>query len=241
MTIDISALAAGESDVKARFHYYNAAFAWWWQVDNVLLGSAGCVAGTGGLVVGTVEDVSTGTLLVGATVENVGGGSAQTKDYTPSFAGDPPYYILYAEAGPQTFVASFPNYSDDSDNALVVPNSAVRLDFQLLSGNLTAAPTAFNARVNPGGTTIETLELTNTGGAPAPFELQELNVPFLVSTTKGFAPENLRQEALARIPRRGNIGLTNTKASRGCPTLPLWPDPTASRQRATCSRLIHWS
>ena len=44
-------------------HNYNAAFAWWWQVDNVLLGSAGCVAGTGGLVVGTVEDVSTGTLL----------------------------------------------------------------------------------------------------------------------------------------------------------------------------------
>ena len=74
-TIDISGLAAGEADVKARFYNYNAAFAWWWQVDNILLGSAGCLAGTGGLVVGTVEDVSTGTLLAGATVENIGGGS----------------------------------------------------------------------------------------------------------------------------------------------------------------------
>ena len=90
MTIDISGLAAGEADVKARFHNYNAAFAWWWQVDNVLLGSAGCVAGTGGLVVGTVEDVSTGTLLAGATVENIGGGSTKTKDYTPSWTGDSP-------------------------------------------------------------------------------------------------------------------------------------------------------
>jgi uncharacterized repeat protein (TIGR01451 family) len=34
-TIAITAQAAGASDVQARFHYYNAQYEWWWQVDNV--------------------------------------------------------------------------------------------------------------------------------------------------------------------------------------------------------------
>ncbi|HEX5043566.1 MAG TPA: hypothetical protein VFV75_11705, partial [Candidatus Polarisedimenticolaceae bacterium] len=34
-TVDITAQAAGAADVQIRFHYYQAAFEWWWQVDNV--------------------------------------------------------------------------------------------------------------------------------------------------------------------------------------------------------------
>ncbi|HET9300327.1 MAG TPA: choice-of-anchor J domain-containing protein, partial [Candidatus Polarisedimenticolaceae bacterium] len=34
-TIDITAQAAGASDVQIRFHYYDASFEWWWQVDSV--------------------------------------------------------------------------------------------------------------------------------------------------------------------------------------------------------------
>jgi hypothetical protein len=36
--IDITALAAGEPDVVIRFHYYNANYDWWWQVDDVFIG-----------------------------------------------------------------------------------------------------------------------------------------------------------------------------------------------------------
>ena len=36
-TIDITALAAGASDVQIRFWYYNANFEWYWMVDNVLV------------------------------------------------------------------------------------------------------------------------------------------------------------------------------------------------------------
>ena len=60
--------AAGEPNVQARFHF-NGFWAWWWQVDNVLLGEAGCLPGTGGLVVGNVYDASTGNGLNGATVD----------------------------------------------------------------------------------------------------------------------------------------------------------------------------
>ena len=33
--INITAQAAGATNVQIRFHYYNATFEWWWQVDNV--------------------------------------------------------------------------------------------------------------------------------------------------------------------------------------------------------------
>jgi len=36
--IDITSLAAGEPDVVIRFHYYNAHYDWWWQVDDVYIG-----------------------------------------------------------------------------------------------------------------------------------------------------------------------------------------------------------
>jgi carboxypeptidase T len=41
-TIDLTALAAGQANVMIRFHYYNARYEWWWQIDDVQLGS--CVA-----------------------------------------------------------------------------------------------------------------------------------------------------------------------------------------------------
>ncbi len=42
VTVEITAQAAGQSDVQVRFHYYNAVFEWWWAVDDVtLLGSNG--------------------------------------------------------------------------------------------------------------------------------------------------------------------------------------------------------
>jgi len=40
--IDITSIAAGESNVMLRFHYYNANYDWWWQIDDVrLAGTAG--------------------------------------------------------------------------------------------------------------------------------------------------------------------------------------------------------
>ncbi len=34
-TVNITAQAAGAANVQIRFHYYQATFEWWWQVDNV--------------------------------------------------------------------------------------------------------------------------------------------------------------------------------------------------------------
>ena len=44
VSIDITAHAAGETDLQVRFHYYNASYEWWWAVDDIfLLGNNGYV------------------------------------------------------------------------------------------------------------------------------------------------------------------------------------------------------
>ncbi len=209
-------------DVKVRFHY-DAFWAWWWQVDNVLVGEGSCDVGTGGLVVGNVFDGS-GNGLNGATVQNIGGGSTETFA-TPDPGEDDGFYILYAEAGPNDFEASLNLYQPDQGSAVVVPGSSQRLDFELESGVLSASPTALNERVDPAGTANQILEVTNTGGAPGSFELFEINIPLLQSKTAGFASEHLRQAALARIPKDREAALTNTRGLAPMPNAPDAPSP----------------
>ncbi|WP_346539938.1 choice-of-anchor J domain-containing protein [Micromonospora sp. DPT] len=49
--------AAGQAQARVRFHYYDAQWEWWWQVDNVLIGSeVNCEPTNGGLVLGHVRD-----------------------------------------------------------------------------------------------------------------------------------------------------------------------------------------
>ncbi|MCP3957818.1 MAG: hypothetical protein GY719_08200 [bacterium] len=48
--IDITAQAAGQSDLQIRFHYYDASFEWWWAIDDVfVLGNDGLVCSTGAI------------------------------------------------------------------------------------------------------------------------------------------------------------------------------------------------
>src|SRR4029077_7753978 len=88
--------AAGHSDVQARFHYQGT-WAWWWQVDDVLVGTYACVPTPGGLVVGTVRDANSGAGLDGATVEDVAGGAPATSFASPQGDG---FYVLFSESGP---------------------------------------------------------------------------------------------------------------------------------------------
>ncbi len=57
-TIDISAFAANQSDVRVRFHYGGANFSWYWQIDDVYLESE-CEAASGGMTAGLVYAADT--------------------------------------------------------------------------------------------------------------------------------------------------------------------------------------
>ena len=224
-TFDITGLAAGQADVRARFHFYDAFDSGWWQVDDVFLGDPTCLAGPGGLVVGNVLDANTNLGLNGATVAHLPqpAGDSTTSFATPDDPAQPDgMYILYADAGPQSFMASLDPYTPPTDGASVVAHGAVRLDFHLAAGRLDASPRPLSARVDPGQTADHVLDMINSGGANAGFALVELDVPppFPQAEAAGrFADPAAVRAALRRIPN----GRLHGRSTAGLPSLPGMP------------------
>ena len=176
----------GQANVKVRWHYYNAFFAWWWAIDDIAIIGATCNPGSGGLVVGTVSDGNTGEGLVGATVKNMPDGDEATTVATPD---DPNvadgFYGVFAGSGPQPFEASLANYQSKTQSMAVIPNATVRLDFSLAAGWLTATPGTLSSKVLPGETQDLELTLTNSGNADASFTILEIDHPLASSAIHG--------------------------------------------------------
>jgi Carboxypeptidase regulatory-like domain/S-layer homology domain len=222
--LDLSALAGGHADVRARFHYYgNDLWAWWWQVDNVLLGNDVCTPHPGGLVVGNVTSVNTGAGLNGATVANTTSAGSVETFATPDDPAQPDgMYILFSESGQQALQASLSLYGTDHHTVTVIPNSAVRQNFSLVSGSVTAAPSPINSRVNPAGTDSKILTLSNSGGNPASFQIIAVDAPLLTDHTVGFASQALRRQALERL---GSGRQNPSHSAKGLAPLPNAPAP----------------
>jgi hypothetical protein len=195
--------AAGHAGVEARFRYQGF-WAWWWQVDDVEVGTFACTPIPGGLVVGTVTDANTGAGLNGAEVRNLPDGAPTTAFATP---GDPAQgdglYILFSASSSQSFEATFPAHDPRTRNTTVIPNAATRLDFSLTAGVLSASPRPLSMLMSPGAAQNLTLDLTNTGSGGATFVLQEVNLP--PSGAAPAMPARLasaadRKAALKRVP-----------------------------------------
>ena len=202
--LDITGLAAGQNDVRARFHFYDAFQSGWWQVDGVFLGDATCAARDGGLVVGSVLDANTQAGLNGAAVDRVGGGASAVGFATPLDPAQPDgMYILFDGPGAQSYTASIERYSPETASTSVVAHGAVRLDFHLPAGQLSASPRPFSARVSPGQSVTANLFLNNTGGAAAAFRLLELDVAAEPAPPFGdgrVADAHAVARALGRVP-----------------------------------------
>ena len=223
-TIDVTALAAGQSDVRARFHFYNAFGAGYWKVDDVFLGDATCVPRPGGLVVGNVLDANTGLGLNGATVADLPqpGGESTTTFATPDDPAQPDgMYVLFAPAGLQSFEAALALYTPVTLGVTVVGGGAVRLDFQLPTGLLDASPRPLSVRVDPQQVVTRTLDLENSGGAAASFILIELDVPPEPpsESTGPFASPDTVARALGRVP----VDRRNARSAAGLGALPGAP------------------
>ena len=195
--------AAGKPNVLARFNYQGT-WAWWWQVDDVLVGTYACTKVPGGLLVGTVSSANTGDGIDGASVRNAAGGTPTATFPTPDdpTQGDG-FYILFSESGAQSFEASYPLHDTQTKGATVVPNSTTRLDFSLAAGLLQASPRPLSLSVVPGAVGELTLTMANTGTADATFGIQELSVPPPAPATSRpitRADAAKRKAALKRIP-----------------------------------------
>ena len=180
--------AAGEPDVQVRFHYGNATFEFWWEIDNVLIGELFCEPVDGGLVAGLVRDRNTGAGVNGALVvsEDAPGESATTSA-TPDDAGlDDGFYWLFSSlTGSHRFTASAAGYEDLSRPVVVEADWTTRRNFQLAAGRLEVAPQEVSAQVPLGAQAQRNLTISNTGTAPAQVELAEREGGFEILSADG--------------------------------------------------------
>jgi N-acetylneuraminic acid mutarotase len=174
--------AANDSDVMVRFHYFDAFWAWWWQVDNVLVGDEPvCVPLEGGIVIGHVFDGLTDEPLVGATVTSVD----EPDDTTTTIAspGDPGladgFYSLFSSLiGAHDFTASETNYTEDTESVVVVADGVVVQDFSLGAGRLNVIPDSITVNVPLGADGEGVLVVSNDGTADATYEIRERDLGF---------------------------------------------------------------
>jgi hypothetical protein len=216
--LDLSGLAANRADVRVRFHYYDANYQWWWQVDDVRLGTFTCNPLPGGLTVGLVRDANTGSALPGAQISLQGGGTALAAATTdPNLSGA--FYTLFSPVGSQVITATQTGgYGAISHLVNIQLDQVSRQDFDLPAGWLQAAPSSFDLQVFSGYSATQSLTLTNQGGLQAAFNLTSLSANLSPGFGATFTPA---------VRRSSPAHLNDTDASTvrvyNPPVVPDWP------------------
>lgn len=178
--------AAGESDVQVRFHYTGGR-AFWWELDNVVVGLRNCAPSHGGLVAGVVSDANTGEPVIAATV-------ARTDDAAVSGASSPTpkdanlpdgYYWLFSpKTGPTAFTASKGRYPA-AHHTVDVPADYVRhTDWSLRAGHLTVDTDRIRVLEHLGQVAYREVTFGNDGSEPVHVRLSEID--------RGVAPMHAR-------------------------------------------------
>ncbi|HEX5203778.1 MAG TPA: carboxypeptidase regulatory-like domain-containing protein [Actinoplanes sp.] len=208
--------AANEPDAMVRFHYFDAFFAFWWQVDNVLVGDEPvCSPVDGGLVVGHVFDGLTDEGLVGATVTS----DDEPSDTTTTIAspGDPDnvdgFYSLFSSlTGTHDFTASKKDYGDDTEAVDVAADAVTVQNFVLPAGHLTVDPDSITVEVPLFGSDESGFTVHNDGTLDATYEIGERDLGFDILAPRG-----------ARVTRRTGTFSPHSIVGTGGPKLRTEP------------------
>ncbi len=174
-TIDISSIAAGHANVMVRFHYYNANYDWYWEVDDVIVGDPTCRLHAGGLMVGNIYDGNTFAPLADSTVMS-DEGERETSVATPDPNVDDAFYTLFIGTGTRTVTATHSGgYAPSVVTATAVQSGTISQDFYLDAGMLDYTPEGLSASLDLGTSVTHPFTISNNGAAPASFELMELD------------------------------------------------------------------
>lgn len=205
--IDVSSLAAGRSDVIVRFHFYEVAAGWWWQIDNISIGSVSCNDLQGALVVGNITDKNTSAPLNGVKVEVVG----QNKEIistvysvaTPEdSAVEDGFYVAFSPAASDYLESKKKGYGLTRIDVPQSVGQVAVLDFEMSAAkiSLTNKDTAedvtdvgLSATLYPGGTLKQTVVVSNSGDLNAILELKEIYAPVVKSQPIGLFAEHGRR------------------------------------------------
>ncbi len=173
--LDISTIAAGQPDVMIRFHYYNANWDWWWEVDKFLIGNFGCNPMLGGWVVGNVTDANTGFFLNDVNVTGDNGQETKTVPTPLDPSTGDGLYFLFSPPDTHIFTNTIPGYELVASQVDVIPNDTVRLDFSLPTGEVQASPETLAITLEQGLQGSIPLTLTNPGGWAATYNISEID------------------------------------------------------------------
>jgi subtilisin family serine protease len=182
--------AAGQSAVQVRFHYYDASYEWWWEVDSVLIGSEiTCDPVGGGIVTGNVKDANTNGFVNGAVVtRDDAPAETATTVATPDDAGlnDGFYWMYSSESGPHSFTAKAGNYVSSAQTVDVEADWVTASDHSLAAGRLSVTPGAVSGTVKlPTGKVTKSFTVKNTGGAPVDVKFGEKDGGFEIQNADG--------------------------------------------------------
>ncbi len=205
VAVDISTHAAGKSAVIVEFKYVGN-WAWYWEVDDVLITPLDCDFVTGGVVAGYVKDANDNTPIVGADVV-----SEDVSTQTFFISEDPASEGLYWAFQPTTndpedvlFTASKDLYGNDTKTVSIFQNVINRQDFTLGTGHLIFNPTSLEATMYMGDAPVtKELVITNDGSASVSFELFEKDKGFTLPSIpafEGVLTEDTRPVSIGRDP-----------------------------------------
>ena len=227
--------AAGKSQVKVRFHYADGSYAWWWSVDDVLIGSeVTCEPIDSGLVVGHVKDANTGGYVNGATVTSKDAPAEKaTTVATPDDTGlaDGFFWMLSTKTGSHTFDAKAANYAADSQTVDVEADWATPATFTLGAGRLEITPPELSADLKmPDGSAGKKFTVTNTGTQPVTVEFGEKDNGFDLLRANGSRASREQILAAAGAPaQRLNVPVSfaSKPTGKGTNAVPAADGPLA--------------
>ena len=211
------AQAAGKNTVRIRFHY-TGTWAFYWQLDNVLLGTDTCDPVPGGLLVGQISDANTHGALPSAviTVASTGASGTSAVSQDPALTGA--FYSLFAPVGSQTVTAAKAHYTPATRTVAIPSDGVAEADFALKAGRLAVSPNAIAKRLAWATSGTTTLTVKNTGTAPATLNLAENAGGFTIQSPMRPAPV---QTVTGTFPKTDMaVYAKNHKAARTAPASP---------------------
>ncbi|MCW8997694.1 MAG: carboxypeptidase-like regulatory domain-containing protein, partial [Kangiellaceae bacterium] len=170
-SIDLTATLAGATSFQLRWRYYNANWAWYVSIDDVTFGEGTCVAAAGNLVASYVMDENTDQSLNGATV-TVNGEAVTTSMSTDEDAAlnDGFVYFFIPQDGEVSISANY-----YATKAVAVGEVALATPVYLQAGQIETASDSLATTLTQGRTGTESLDISNTGGVDANFNILLIN------------------------------------------------------------------
>ncbi len=194
--------AAGQSDVRVRFHYSNNGYGWWWALDNVFIGTQKCSATPGGLVDGTVTDNNTGDPLNGAIVTNdttTGQSGASAANPADPSLPNGFYWMFASPPGGDQFTVNDGSYTPSTETVTVARNAVTHQDWPLQAGNLSVSASGLSVTQTLGAAKTKEVKLTDTGTEPVQVQLN--------SQSSGYTPMGVKPgDKAAHGSGRGEVG-----------------------------------